>query len=240
MSNQRQVTATEQQTSQPDLWEKSAGGNGPKKSERSEPEDNREKLELDAWHVSRFNQPTAADADNHLNAIVELLDRQAAITESEITNTWTDYNYAIETENDLLQGKLDKLTAELDAFKIREKTAEDYDFREPAQRWEQAFEDKCREVVLLTAERDDLKHTNSLLQSTIAELDLKVDEKQAELLESRAARNADPVEIQLALARFAEEWVLADTRVQEQRLITYHAQQIAQMVDNPAKEVMEQ
>lgn len=108
--------------------------------------------------------------------------------------------------------------------------------------------DALERVAELTAERDELKHDNSLLQSTIAELSLKVDEKQRVIdtqresfraLEARAARNADPVGIQLALARFADEWTTTDTRAQEQRLITYYAQQIAGMVDNPAKEVME-
>lgn len=56
-----------------------------------------------------------------------------------------------------LTAERDQLQADLDACRMREKAAEDYDFREAAERWEQAFEDKCCEVVRLTAERDELK-----------------------------------------------------------------------------------
>ena len=54
-----------------------------------------------------------------------------------------------------LTAERDQLQADLDACRMREKAAEDYDFREAAERWEQAFEDKCCEVVRLTAERDE-------------------------------------------------------------------------------------
>lgn len=61
-------------------------------------------------------------------------------------------------DNMLAQNKrVAELTAELDACRMRERAAEDYDFREAAQRWARAFEDKCGEVVRLTAERDDLQ-----------------------------------------------------------------------------------
>ena len=56
-----------------------------------------------------------------------------------------------------LTAERDQLQADLDACRMREKAAEDYDFREAAQRWERAFEDKSCEVVRLTAERDELK-----------------------------------------------------------------------------------
>jgi chromosome segregation ATPase len=57
---------------------------------------------------------------------------------------------------DELKVKIDELTAELDARRMRERAAEYYDFRAATERWERAFEDKCGEVVRLTAERDQL------------------------------------------------------------------------------------
>lgn len=50
--------------------------------------------------------------------------------------------------------RIRELEAELDACKLREEAAKDYDFREAAERWEKAFEDKCAEAARLTAECD--------------------------------------------------------------------------------------
>ena len=73
-----------------------------------------------------------------------------------------------------------ELTAELDACRMREKAADDYDFREAAQRWEQAFEDKCGEVVRLTAERDELSRDLDAEHALVVQFEYDNEELKAE------------------------------------------------------------
>lgn len=87
-----------------------------------------------------------------------------------------------------------ELKAELESCKLRERVAEDYDYREAAQRWEQAFEDKCCEVIRLKEavdamgngqmyamyreaceERKRLEHANNTLRASVAGLKATVD-----------------------------------------------------------------
>ena len=117
---------------------------------------------------------------------------------------------------DELEAERDRLQADLNACETREKAAADYDFREAAERWEQAYEGKCGEVVRLTAEAERLQHANNTLRASVAGLKMTVEK-----------RKPDPVEIQAQLARFADEWERADTAIQEQRLIACYAWKLA-------------
>ena len=74
----------------------------------------------------------------------------------------------LEAERDALQQKVDEL-------ELRERCAQDYDYRQAAEMWEQAFEDKCAELHLLAEERDDLLRITKELE-----------ERNGELLEGRA------------------------------------------------------
>ena len=74
--------------------------------------DSREKLEADAWNISRPYQPTKQDADAHLKDILELLDRQAAITEAKVERKWSCYEGSVQAEIDRLNAKIDELQAE--------------------------------------------------------------------------------------------------------------------------------
>ena len=211
--------------------------------------DSREQLEADLkTHMYEFGgycfnsrEGHADNVDTFFDDFIGLLNRQAAITERELCAKCDWPSVAAQPDREL-QDSMDKLTAERDQLS-RDLTAEhalvtqfEHDnevLRDTANTLRLSIINLRDTAKDLTAERDELKHANSLLQSTIAELGVKVDEKQAELLEVRASCKADPVEIQLALARFADEWTTTDTRAQEQRLITYYAQQIAKLVENP-------
>lgn len=191
--------------------------------------DTREQLEADVASILR-------NAASHTSINTSIGDMLRYTVPGSGAAPWQLEEDACEALASIVERQIDKLTAERD------------EAIETANTLRLSIVGLRDSVKDLTAERDELKHANSLLQSTISELSLKVDEKQRVIdtqresfraLEARAARNADPVEIQLALARFAEEWAHTDTRVQEQRCIVYHAQHIADLADNPAKAVDE-
>ena len=188
-------------------------------------DDTRELLEADINYYLTGKIPKWATNIPMLNStVLYWLDRQAAITERQCMERATSERVGWDCAEcaEGLGKRIAELTADVESQRKRANDAERGVLSEAWYVSRDRYEDDIAE----------LRHANSLLQSTIAELGVKVDEKQAELLEARAARNADPVEIQLALARFADEWTTTDTRAQEQRLITYYARQIAQLVDN--------
>ena len=79
--------------------------------------DSREKLEADAWNISRPYQPTKQDADAHLKDILELLDRQAVITERhwmEIVGASANCNIELMNQNAKLQAQVERIAAERD------------------------------------------------------------------------------------------------------------------------------
>lgn len=138
------------------------------KPQSKENGDTREKLEADirAWH-----RDTPFSTKPSVQTLLGLLDRQEATTRAECKNTLVHFAERLQlVQNGYdaavrdMQPKVEELTAELDACRMRERAAEDYDFREAAERWEQAYEDKCGEVVRLTAERDQLTNAINELQ----------------------------------------------------------------------------
>lgn len=81
------------------------------------PNDSREKLEEDAnavaidyWHRER----KWGDANDLKRDVIALLDRQAAITQHEITERWAEHLHPIERKCGDLRRKVDELTAERD------------------------------------------------------------------------------------------------------------------------------
>ena len=197
--------------------------------------------QLEAWAHEEIAEKWAQndrEVTMIMDDLLDMLDRQAAITRRETRQRWQDAPNVLDRTNletiAELTAKCDQLSRDLTAEHalVTQFEHDNEVLRDTANTLRLSIINLRDTAKDLTAERDELKHDNSLLRSTIAELGVKVDEKQAELLEARASCKSDSVKIQLALARFAEEWAHTDTRVQEQRCIVYHAQHIADFVDN--------
>ena len=128
------------------------------------PRDTRERIEADAWEAARLDM--SRTWEERRDAIVALLDRQAALTEreymersgiSELRHKVDELN----AQNTRLNAKwaaantqVEKLQAELYARKLRESAAEDYDFSKMAEMWKAAYEGKCKELASLQAVLD--------------------------------------------------------------------------------------
>lgn len=137
--------------------------------------DTREQLEADVHNfythtVSTAMWPPSANKKTDMlcalpvDTVIGWLDRQAAITEREcIDQRIADQIGSIWKGEEVrrLQAERDALQEKVDEFELRERCAHDYDYRQAAEMWEQAFEDKCAELHLMAEERErlfDAKH----------------------------------------------------------------------------------
>lgn len=126
--------------------------------------DTREKLEADVRkHITDVTStviwpPSANKVTEHVRAtyeeVIGWLDRQANITARD-SGSWRSKYMDLLDERKELEDQLDELQAKVEELELRERCAPDYDFRQAAERWEQAFEDKCAELHLIAEERDE-------------------------------------------------------------------------------------
>lgn len=109
--------------------------------------------ELKAENKRLRDSEACVGCDDVLRTIAELTAERDKLE----TKHQNDYD-AWKLQMDKLVAERDELQAELDACKLRERVAEDYDFRAAAQRWEQAFENKCGEVIRLQEALDAIEN----------------------------------------------------------------------------------
>lgn len=112
--------------------------------------------ELKAENKRLRDSEACVGCDDVLRTIDELTaerDKLQAELKQERLEWESERDYADQCEK-----RLKELTVELDACKLRERVAEDYDFRVAAQRWAQAFEDKCCEVIRLQEALDAMEN----------------------------------------------------------------------------------
>ncbi len=206
--------------------------------------DTRELLEADVR--SEYYGGIESEADE----IIGWLDRQAAITRAEVFENG-EYDCMTCDAKAELREQVDELTAERDKLKERlerankslstmgiirlnaridELEAERDRLQERNDRQGETIDELKAKVDELNAnwrkandgwaeanaEAERLQHANNTLRASVAGLKMTVDK-----------RKPDPVEIQAQLARFADEWERADTRIQEQRLLAYYAGKLA-------------
>ena len=103
--------------------------------------DNRNALDLE--RIAEL-QATVDKLEAELSETKENAERQRLlISELEMLHV------GMKAQRDALQQKVDEL-------ELRERCAQDYDYRQAAEMWEQAFEDKCAELILLQEKVDEL------------------------------------------------------------------------------------
>lgn len=102
--------------------------------------------ELERERAERDEQQrSAVKLEAELRNVKEHADRQRVrISELEMLHV------SMKAQRDALQQKVD-------ALELRERCASDYDFRQAAEMWEEAFEDKCAELVSLQEKVDELQ-----------------------------------------------------------------------------------
>lgn len=154
--------------------------------------DSREKLEADAnavaidyWHRER----TWDDANDLKRDVIALLDRQAAITQHEITERWAEHLHPIERKCGDLRRKVDELEANNDRLaKLLSKSLEEYSILE-AERDEaveaydahMAAHDAWHEAEDITYTRNRFSVLEQAKNERIAELTAERDELKEEI-----------------------------------------------------------